>query len=63
MSYELSKIINSIICADCYDVLKKLPDKGVDLVLTDPPYGIGESKRKKSFLLLFVNTRLYINNS
>jgi len=44
MSYELSNIINSIICADCYDVLKQLPDKSVDLVLTDPPYGIGVSK-------------------
>jgi site-specific DNA-methyltransferase (adenine-specific) len=46
MSYELSNIINSIICADCYDVFKQLPDKSVDLVLTDPPYGIGESNGK-----------------
>lgn len=34
---ELNKIIN----ADCLDVLRQLPDKSVDLVLTDPPYGIG----------------------
>ena len=40
MSYELSNIINSIICADCFDVLKQLPDKSVDLILTDPPYEI-----------------------
>ena len=26
-------------CADCLPVLKMLPDKCVDLVLTDPPYG------------------------
>lgn len=28
--------------ADCLDILPKIPDKTVDLVLTDPPYGIGE---------------------
>lgn len=26
---------------DCRDVLPELPDGGVDLVLTDPPYGVG----------------------
>lgn len=33
--------INKIINADCLDILKQLPDKCIDLVLTDPPYGIG----------------------
>ena len=32
---------NKIINADCLDILKQLPDKCVDLVLTDPPYGGG----------------------
>lgn len=35
---------NKIINADCLDILKQLPDKCIDLVLTDPPYGIGASK-------------------
>lgn len=26
--------------ADCLDVLKTIPDKSIDLTLTDPPYGI-----------------------
>ena len=30
---------NKIICGDCLIFMKKLPDKCVDLVLTDPPYG------------------------
>lgn len=30
-----------IICSDCMDILRKLPDKCIDLVLTDPPYGKG----------------------
>ena len=31
---------NQIINADFHDVLKELPDKCFDLLLTDPPYGI-----------------------
>ena len=32
--------INQIICGDCLEVMKDWPDGCVDLVLTDPPYGI-----------------------
>ena len=31
---------NEIYCGNCLEVMKELPDKCVDLVLTDPPYGI-----------------------
>lgn len=41
MSY-LEEHINTIINADCLDILKQLPDKCVDLVLTDPPYGLNK---------------------
>ena len=30
-----------IYCADCREILPLIPDKSIDLVLTDPPYGIG----------------------
>lgn len=36
----LDKWINTIRCMDCMEALKKLPAKSVDLVLTDPPYGL-----------------------
>lgn len=36
----MEQYINKIINADCLDILRQLPDKCVDLVLTDPPYGI-----------------------
>jgi len=45
----LKDIENKIINADCMDILKQLPDKCIDLVLTDPPYeletcgGVGKS--------------------
>lgn len=35
----IEQLQNRIICADCLDILRQLPDKCVDLVLTDPPYG------------------------
>lgn len=38
---EIKDIENKIINADCMDILKQLPDKCIDLVLTDPPYGGG----------------------
>jgi len=33
--------INKVICGDCLAVMKDIPDKSVDLVITDPPYGVG----------------------
>jgi site-specific DNA-methyltransferase (adenine-specific) len=36
--------INKIIQGDCLEVMKELPDKSIDLILTDPPYGINVIK-------------------
>lgn len=36
---NIEEIKNTIINADCLEILKQLPDKCIDLVLTDPPYG------------------------
>ena len=36
--------INQVIRGDCLEIMKLMPDKCVDLVLTDPPYGIGADK-------------------
>ena len=37
---DVKDILNTVICDDCLTVMRQLPDKCVDLVLTDPPYGI-----------------------
>lgn len=37
---KIKELENKIINADCMNILKQLPDKCIDLVLTDPPYGI-----------------------
>lgn len=33
--------LNRIYCGDCLDLMREIPDKSVDLVLTDPPYNVG----------------------
>jgi site-specific DNA-methyltransferase (adenine-specific) len=42
---DIDQIRNTVICSDCLEVMRQLPDKCVDLVLTDPPYGIGVIKK------------------
>ena len=32
--------LNRVICGDCLDILPMIPDGAVDLVVTDPPYGM-----------------------
>jgi site-specific DNA-methyltransferase (adenine-specific) len=32
--------MNEVICGDCTEELKKLPDNSVDSIVTDPPYGL-----------------------
>lgn len=41
---KFEEMINKIILGDCMDYLKNIPDKSIDLVLTDPPYGINADK-------------------
>lgn len=48
---EIKELENKIINADCMDILKQLPDNCIDLVLTDPPYGMNfcSNYRKKKY--------------
>ena len=36
--------LNKVHCWDCLEFMKQIPDKSIDLVLTDPPYGINADK-------------------
>ena len=35
--------------SDCRDILPLIPDKSIDLVLTDPPYGIDYQSNRRRF--------------
>lgn len=36
--------LDDIYCEDCYKALKDIPDKSIDLIMTDPPYLITNTK-------------------
>jgi site-specific DNA-methyltransferase (adenine-specific) len=38
---------NQFMCADCFELLPQLPDACIDLVLTDPPYGIDYQSNRR----------------
>lgn len=40
---EESQYLNKIICGDCLTIMKQLPDKCVDLIVTSPPYNLKNS--------------------
>lgn len=35
--------LNKIYCGDCLELMKQLPDKSIDLVVTSPPYNTGNN--------------------
>jgi len=37
---DWTKAIGNVVCCDCIELMKLIPDKAIDLTLTDPPYGI-----------------------
>jgi site-specific DNA-methyltransferase (adenine-specific) len=41
---KISKWLDSIICGDCLIEMAKMPAQSVDIVITDPPYGITSNK-------------------
>ena len=41
---SMEKYLNKITCGDSYKLIKELPDKSVDLIVTDPPYLIENTK-------------------
>jgi len=49
MTKDINKYLNKVVCGDCYKLIKEIPDKSIDLIITDPPYqfcmgGKGKSK-------------------
>lgn len=45
----LEENMNSIVNGDSYELIKKIPDNSIDLVITDPPYGIKQDKGYNGF--------------
>ena len=42
---DIEELKNKVICGDCLEVMKDIPDKSIDCVITDPPYGTKTDQR------------------
>jgi len=54
MNPEIQQVLDGasdgcIVCGDCLEVMAEMPDGCVDLVLTDPPYGIHITKKANQY--------------
>lgn len=38
MNTDFDSMINNIVLGDCYELIKKIPDNSIDLIITDLPY-------------------------
>jgi len=58
---------NNIYLGDCLDLMKQIPDKSIDCVITDPPYGIGEDggdkKRNRGYNRIVIHEKLNWDNA
>lgn len=45
---DWQELKNEIVCGDCLEGMKLLPDKCIDLVLTDPPYGMSYQSSRRT---------------
>ena len=45
----IDKYLNKITCGDCYELIKELPDKSVQLIYTDIPYDLEDNGGGGSF--------------
>ncbi len=39
-SLHFDAVLNTIINGDCLEIMKKLPDKSIDAIITSPPYNL-----------------------
>lgn len=53
--------VNKIICGDSLEVMKGIPNKSIDLVVTDPPYGMNfvSNYRKEKYHEIVNDTNLF----
>jgi len=62
----MNEYINKIINDDCFNILPKIKDESIDLILTDPPYNINLNlnwDRDLNFKLLFKEFRRIIKRN
>ena len=46
-------------CGDCLEIMKQIPDKSIDLVLTDPSYNIGVNTKRNGHKIVNKWNKIY----
>jgi len=41
---KIEEMVNKVICGDCLEVMKQIPDRAIDMILCDLPYGTTQNK-------------------
>ena len=60
LNLQRNKMID-IRFGNCHDIIKEMGDESVDMILTDPPYGISyQSSRRKVMLNLFIMMTIFL---
>lgn len=49
IDYQLTTVMNQFIVGDCFEVMRKLPEKFVDLLVVDPPYNLAKDYHGNKF--------------
>ncbi len=49
-------MLNKVYCGDSLVLMKKIPDESIDLIVTDPPFGIGFGHEKQNYNRSLSNT-------
>jgi site-specific DNA-methyltransferase (adenine-specific) len=51
--------LNKVICDDCIEAMKKIPDNSIDSCVSDPPYGLSKEPDIKEVLTHWINDDEY----
>jgi len=52
-------LTHKIICGDCIEVMEEMESDSVDLIVTDPPYGINKAEWDKGIDFFNLIDRIY----
>ena len=55
----MERFLNQIICGDCLEVMRDIPDNSIDAVVTDPPYELGFMGKKWDSTGIAYNVELW----
>lgn len=58
-----NEFVNKIYCGDCIEIMKKMPEKSVHLIITSPPYNVGISYQNHNDSLPYKDYLKFLNNT